>query len=399
MNCLNGFLASKNMSMLLLAVMFVCQGSLVPAKGVEAQGPLHAFDRENLVAWCIVPFDKNQRNPQERAEMLQRLGLRRVAYDWREKHVPSFEEEILAYQQHGLEFFAFWGQHEKAFQLFERYKLHPQIWITVPSPAGGTQQEKVKTAAQRLWPLVQRTQRMGCKLGLYNHGRWGGQPENMVAVCQYLRQRAGTDHVGIVYNFHHAHDQIADFESAFELLKPYLFCLNLNGMNDKAQPKILPVGQGQHEARMIHIVIRSGYQGPVGIIDHRSELDTEESLKQNLGGLDRLLRDRGVRPRFKVHIIDRNPAWNSNCPSGQGILVDVDGDGDLDFTVGAGHWNQVDQRDFYWYEKLQGHECHNGLAGDIGGDGDIDFVAKNWAQDGPTGRAFILLENLTRENE
>ena len=250
---------------------------------------LRAFDRENLVAWCIVPFDKRQRNPQERAEMLRRLGLRRVAYDWREQHVPTFEQEILAYQQHGLEFFAFWGQHEKAFQLFEKYQLHPQIWITVPSPSGATQKEKVEAAAQALWPLMDRTQRMGCKLGLYNHGQWGGQPANMVAVCQRLRQRAGTDHVGIVYNFHHAHDQIANFEAAFRLLKPYLLCLNLNGMNDNAQPKILPLGQGRHEKRMIDIVIRSGYEGPIGIIDHRNELDTKESLKQNLDGLDGLL--------------------------------------------------------------------------------------------------------------
>ena len=48
---------------------------------------------ENLVAWCIVPFDAKNRSPAERAEMVKRLGLRRVAYDWRAKHVPTFEEE------------------------------------------------------------------------------------------------------------------------------------------------------------------------------------------------------------------------------------------------------------------------------------------------------------------
>ena len=29
----------------------------------------------------------------------------------------------------------------------------------------------------------------------------------------------------------------------------------------------------------------SGYRGPVGILDHRNEMDAEESLKQNLVGL------------------------------------------------------------------------------------------------------------------
>jgi hypothetical protein len=39
--------------------------------------------------------------------MLKRLGLKRVAYDWRQKHVPTFEQEILEYAKVGLEYFAF----------------------------------------------------------------------------------------------------------------------------------------------------------------------------------------------------------------------------------------------------------------------------------------------------
>ena len=33
-----------------------------------------------------------------------------------------------------------------------------------------------------------------------------------------------------------------------------LLCLNLNGMNDGAKPKILPIGEGEHEAAMIEAV-------------------------------------------------------------------------------------------------------------------------------------------------
>ena len=37
------------------------------------------FARSNLVAWCNEPFDAKKRGPEERAAMLQQLGLRRLA--------------------------------------------------------------------------------------------------------------------------------------------------------------------------------------------------------------------------------------------------------------------------------------------------------------------------------
>ena len=77
----------------------------------ETQVPEN-FQRENLVAWCIVPFDAKVRGPAERAEMIRSLGMRRVAYDWRAEHVPQFEEEILQYKKHDIEYFAFWSWHE-----------------------------------------------------------------------------------------------------------------------------------------------------------------------------------------------------------------------------------------------------------------------------------------------
>ena len=55
------------------------------------------FAKDKLVAWCIVPFDAKQRGPAARAAMLKKLGLKRVAYDWRTQHVKEFEEDILQY--------------------------------------------------------------------------------------------------------------------------------------------------------------------------------------------------------------------------------------------------------------------------------------------------------------
>jgi sugar phosphate isomerase/epimerase len=274
-----------------------------PAVGEASDPPEEpsVFARENLVAWCVVPFDAAKRGPEARAEMLWRLGFTKLAYDWRAEHVPTFEREILALKEQGVEMFAFWGAHEDMFRLFEKHGIAPQVWITVPSPQEGTQEAKIASAAKRLLPLVQRTRGLGCKLGLYNHGGWGGEPENLVAVCRRLRDRAGTDHVGIVYNLHHGHGHIADFAECLARMKPYLLCLNLNGMNDGADPKILPLGQGQHDLRMMQIILQSGYRGPIGILDHRPELDAEKSLRENLDGLKRLLEQLGDRAALETY--------------------------------------------------------------------------------------------------
>lgn len=246
--------------------------------------------RDNLVAWCVVPFDASKRGPAERAAMLAELGLKKCAYDWRAEHVPTFEQEILEYRKHGIEFFAFWSSHEEAFKLFEKYDLNPQIWQIAGSPSEGTQAEKIEASARSMEPLAKRTAKLGCKLGLYNHGGWSGEPENMVAICKRLRE-LGYANVGLVYNWHHGHEHIDDWAESLELMKPYLLCLNLNGMNTGAQPKILPLAQGQHELEMLEVVLQSGYDGPIGILDHQTHLDTKENLQDNLDGLDWLTKE------------------------------------------------------------------------------------------------------------
>src|SRR5690606_38420816 len=51
------------------------------------------FSTDNLVAWCIVPFDAKERGPVERARMLKQLGITPLAYDWRKEHDPTADEE------------------------------------------------------------------------------------------------------------------------------------------------------------------------------------------------------------------------------------------------------------------------------------------------------------------
>ena len=78
-----------------------------PVCGEQAV-PGRLFEKSNLVAWCIVPFDAKKRGPEERAEMLQRLGIQKLAYDWRDEHIPTFDQEVQAMKSHGIDIVALW---------------------------------------------------------------------------------------------------------------------------------------------------------------------------------------------------------------------------------------------------------------------------------------------------
>ena len=292
--------------------------AVATADAQDDKTPANLRDK-NLVAWCIVPFDKRERNSAERAEMIRRLGLRRVAYDWRQRHVPTFEDEILAYKKNDIEFFAFWGAHDKAFELFQKHGLRPQIWQVLGQPTGKTQADRVKAAGEQMLPLVEQTRKLGCKLGLYNHGGWAGEPENMVAVCKYLRKNHDAKHVGIVYNLHHGHNHIDNFGKLLAKMKPYLLCLNLNGMTrngDQRGQKILPLGEGEFDATLLKTIRRSGYDGPIGIIGHTQD-DVELRLRDNLDGLHWLLpqlngKPAGPKPKFRTFSNEKDDDRSAN---------------------------------------------------------------------------------------
>jgi azurin/sugar phosphate isomerase/epimerase len=264
------------------------------------------FDPSNLAAWCIVPFDAAKRSPEARAEMVAKMGLNKVAYDWRPEHVAEFEREILAYQKHGIEMFAFWGTHDEAFRLFEKYKLHPQLWVMMKG-AGDTQEAQVKSAAEGLLPLLAKAKKIGSQVGIYNHGGWGGEPENMVAVCDYLKKNHGTENIGIIYNLHHSHSHLDRLPKAIEAMKPHLLCLNLNGMDiagDSKGRKILPLGVGTQDVKVLRQIRASGYNGPIGILNHTNE-DAEGRLLDNLDGLKWLLpqlddNKPGPKPKYRT---------------------------------------------------------------------------------------------------
>ncbi len=272
-----------------------------------AQAPAASpFDKSNLAAWCIVPFDAKKRSPEARAEMVARMGITKIAYDWRQEHVPEFEREILAYQKNGIEFFAFWGVHDEALRLFAHHGLHPQLWVMLREQ-GQTQDEKIKSAAVALLPILEKAQTIGSQVAIYNHGGWGGEPENMVAVCEHLKAQHAVENVGIVYNLHHGHSHLDRLPAAIELMKPWLLCFNLNGMDidgDTKGRKILPLGAGNQDVKVLRQIRASGYSGPIGILNHTNE-DAEGRLLDNLDGLNWILPQLddakpGEKPKYRT---------------------------------------------------------------------------------------------------
>src|SRR5581483_8961601 len=123
---------------------------------------------DNVIAWCIVPFDGKKRGPEERAQMLKKLGFSRFAYDWRKEHIPTFDAEIDALQRHGIRLDAFWfppqlnAEARTILDLLKRRQIKTQLWITMGDPAGKTQADKVEAAVKMLRPIADEAARIGC---------------------------------------------------------------------------------------------------------------------------------------------------------------------------------------------------------------------------------------------
>ena len=254
------------------------------------------FSRGNLVAWCIVPFDAKKRTPEQRAEMLERLGLRRFAYDWRDEHLPTLDAELAALKKHGVELTAVWfpasldRNARLILDTLRKHRLRPQLWVMAHVESKGAGDDPVARAADVIRPVAREAESIGSKVALYNHGGWFGEPANQVAIIERLR-RDGVGNVGIVYNLHHGHEHLARFPELMATMKPHLLALNLNGMTegaDKTGGKIMPLGQGALDLRLLRTIRDSGWRGPVGILNHTDE-DAEARLRDNLEGLEWLL--------------------------------------------------------------------------------------------------------------
>ncbi|MEX2175657.1 MAG: c-type cytochrome [Pirellulaceae bacterium] len=308
----------KNFSVVNCLAVFLSFGMLGIGQPLAAQELVDAdkpFARENLVAWCIVPFDSQKRGPEERAAMLKKLAFTKFAYDYRAEHIPTFDAEMQALKKQGIELTAWWfpgAMNDEArgiLAVLKRHDLKPQLWVTgggEPTKSAEEQTARVKAEAARIRPIAEAAAKIGCSVALYNHGGWFGEPENQLAIIAAL----DLPNVGIVYNQHHGHDHLGRFPELLKKMLPKLVCLNLNGMmpdGERRGQKILPLGQGELDLALLKTIRDSGYRGPIGILGHTQD-DAELRLLDNLDGLDWLVKQldgappAGAKPRPRTPV-------------------------------------------------------------------------------------------------
>jgi sugar phosphate isomerase/epimerase len=291
-----------------------CVQAVEPMKQTNPATTSNLWAHENLVAWCAVPFDANKRGPEERAQMLAKLGFKHFAYDWRTEHVPTFDAEIDALKKNGVNLLAWWFPFEAndpaakaTLEIFKRHDVHPQLWV-MQSPTKTapnlTDEQQIELNAARIAGLARLAAPYGCRVGLYNHNGWFGILDHQLAVLDRIKAM-GVAGVGIVYNFSHArdphHDDTIDFSSLWKKIKPHVMAVNVTGM--RMEGEIIYPSQGDSELAMMRTIQESGWTGPVGVIAEKGG-DAEITLKNYLTGIDWLAAElkqpgsAGPKPHF-----------------------------------------------------------------------------------------------------
>ena len=90
--------------------------------------------------------------------MLEKMGVKRFAYDYRAEHVPTFDAEMEALKRHGIQLDAWWfptslGDEAKLIlDVLKRHKVRTQLWVTGsggPTANAAEQAARVEAEAAR----------------------------------------------------------------------------------------------------------------------------------------------------------------------------------------------------------------------------------------------------------
>lgn len=252
---------------------------------------LDRLDTAPLHAWGAVRNDVIGRDPETRATMIRKQGIKRVAIDWRYVHLETLDRELAALRAREIAAIALWApislvplndaHLDLLFGFIEHNRLQITLWTTLMHPHDideWVESKKLDLTSEAVGRLADRAARLGCSVALYNYDGWFARPPSLRKIVA----AANRPNVGIVYNFHHAHADVAEFGSHIAAMLPMLAAVNLGGIT--AGPP-LPFGKGKHDFSMLAALLDAGYGGPLGITCYDAQADAVDTLSQSLAGL------------------------------------------------------------------------------------------------------------------
>ena len=281
----------KNQGIIIVSsiILFICSHSSI------AQGS-NFITIADSYPWCIVAYDSLERSPTDRIRLIKDLGFDKYAYDWRDQHLDDTYEELKLARENDIQIIGIWFwlnakrdrlgrlsmSNKRILKAVKKLKLKTTFWLSFNDNffQDQNQDQAIITATKMIAAIAKKTEKMSCKIALYNHSGWFGNPYNQLAIIKALPHLD----LRIVYNFHHFESSLDEFPKMVKAILPYLTAVNLNGVQ-KNSKKILTIGKGAYEKEMIEILQHAGYNGPWGILGHVENMDVRKVLKQNLEGL------------------------------------------------------------------------------------------------------------------
>lgn len=254
---------------------------------------------KDVSPWCIIGFDTEDRSPQERIDLLKELGLSNYGFNKGKGDFSTMKEEFQLSAENNIEIKSIFlwlnadrdtiGQLSESNQLIlsnlKEIKEKPTIWLSFSNNFFEDigREESIELSLEMIKYVKTLANEVGCEMAIYNHRGWFGNPHNQIEILEKLNDKS----LSMVYNFHHAHEYVDEFDQVAKKITPYLSYVNLNGIK-KEGPEIMTIGEGDYELKMVRALMNEGYEGPWGILGHIKTEDVRDVLNRNLDGLEKL---------------------------------------------------------------------------------------------------------------
>ncbi|KAA3633982.1 MAG: hypothetical protein DWQ02_12185, partial [Bacteroidetes bacterium] len=147
---------------------------------------------DQVFPWCIVAFDSLERSPEERIHLLKELGFSKYAYDWRDKHLDEMAGELTLARENDIEIISVWlwlnakrdslgklsPANDRIFEIIKEINLNTTLWVSFSNNffEEHTQEQTMSYAIEMIKFINSKAREINCKVALYNHRGWFGNP-------------------------------------------------------------------------------------------------------------------------------------------------------------------------------------------------------------------------------